>query len=109
MVAQPHKDGWICMMLAKRTTALRRVLAILGHYYGHGEIIAHAPAADVEIYLGSSDEGSFKQTVLAGTVGAVLAAPFVSFVDHTVKSWLPSPDGDTKKIVALLEEQNRLL
>jgi hypothetical protein len=63
----------------------------------------------VEIYLGSSDEGSFKQTVLAGTVGAVLAAPFVSFIDHTVKSWLPSPDGDTKKIVALLEEQNRLL
>src|ERR1700685_1857191 len=26
MVAQPHKDGWICMMLAKRTTALRACL-----------------------------------------------------------------------------------
>jgi hypothetical protein len=88
---------------------LARVLAILGHYYGHGEIIAQAPFADVELYLAASGEGSFKQTVLAGTVGAVIAAPFVSFVDHTVKSWLPPPDTDTKKIVQLLEEQNRLL
>jgi hypothetical protein len=86
-----------------------RVLAILGHYYGHGKIIAQAPFADVELYLGAAEEGTFRQTVYAGTIGAVLSAPFVSFVDYTVKSWLPSPDSDTKKIVQLLEEQNRIL
>ena len=86
-----------------------RVLAILGHYYGHGQIIAQAPFADVELYLSRVEQGSFRQTVLAGTVGAVIAAPFVTFVDYTVKSWLPSPDSDTKRIVRLLEEQNRIL
>ena len=88
---------------------LARVLAILGHYYGHGKIIGQAPSADMELYLSSVQEGSFKQTILAGTVGAVMAAPFVSFVDYTVKSWLPSPDSDIKKIVNLLEEQNQIL
>jgi hypothetical protein len=57
----------------------------------------------------TAEPGSFRQTVLAGTVGAVMAAPFVSFVDYTVKSWLPPGDGDTKRIIQLLEEQNRIL
>jgi len=86
-----------------------RVLAILGHYYGHGEVIAQAPSADVELYLSGPEQGSFKQAILAGTVGAVMAAPFVTFVDYTMRSWLPSPDGDTKKIIRLLEEQNQIL
>lgn len=88
---------------------LARVLAILGHYYAHGRIIAQAPAADVEIYLSTAEEGSFRQVVLAAAAGAIISAPFTSFVDYTVKSWLPSPDADVKKIVRLLEEQNRIL
>ena len=86
-----------------------RVIAILGHYYGTGKIISQAPYAEVELFLLPATTGSFKQTVLAGTVGAIVAAPFVSFVDHTVKSWLPSTDSDTIKIVELLKEQNNLL
>lgn len=86
-----------------------RVLAILGHYYGHGEIIAQAPFADVELYLSASEPGSFRQTVLAGTVSAVIAAPFITFVDYTVRSWLPPSDPNTKQIIQLLEEQNRIL
>src|SRR4051794_41126249 len=71
-----------------------RVLAVLGHYYSTGKIISQAPAAEVDIYLGIPTEGSFKQTVYATVVGGILVAPFTTFVDYTIRSWLPPPDKD---------------
>jgi hypothetical protein len=86
-----------------------RVLAVLGHYYSTGKIISQAPNADIELYIGISEEGTFRQNVYAGIVGAIIAAPFTTFIDYTIRSWLPPNDSDVKKIVQLLEEQNKLL
>ncbi len=86
-----------------------RTLAIVGHYYTTGDIIAHAPKSDIQIYLTPPEEGSFRQTVIAGVVGAVVAAPFTTFVGELVKTWIPGNDAELKKIVLLLEEQNKLL
>jgi hypothetical protein len=86
-----------------------RTLAIIGHYYATGEIIAHAPKAEIQIFLTPPEEGSFRQTVIAGVVGAVIAAPFTTFVGELVKTWVPGNDAELKKIVQLLEAQNKLL
>ena len=86
-----------------------RVLAVLGQYYSYGEIISQAPRADVQIYLGHSSEGTFRQTVLAGVTGAIIAAPFTTFIDYTIRSWLPNPDAGQTRVIELLEEQNKLL
>jgi hypothetical protein len=86
-----------------------RTLAITGHYYSTGEIIAQAPHSSVKLYLVPPEEGSFRQTVIAGVVGAIIAAPFTTFFSELVKTWVPGNDGELKKIVQLLEEQNKLL
>ena len=86
-----------------------RTLAIVGHYYVTGEIIAHAPKSKVQIYLTPPEEGSFKQNVIAGVVGAVISAPFTTFFGELAKQWVPGNDAELKKIVELLEKQNRTL
>jgi hypothetical protein len=86
-----------------------RVIAILGHYYSTGEIVSQAPKADIELYLGLPAEGSFKQTVYAAVAGAIIATPFTTFVDHTLRSWLPASDKEMQRVINLLEEQNKLL
>jgi hypothetical protein len=86
-----------------------RVISVLGHYYSTGEIIAQAPKANIELYIGVPTEGSFKQTVYATVVGTVIAQPFTTFVDHTIRSWLPSPNSEMTRVIQLLEEQNRIL
>lgn len=38
-----------------------------------------------------------------------MAAPFVTFIDHTVRSWLPPGDSQTERLIEALTENNSLL
>lgn len=86
-----------------------RTIAILGHYYSTGKINAHAPKSEIKIYLETSEDGSFKQTIAAAALGAIVATPLSVFITRAIDSWIPSPDPQTQQIINLLKEQNELL
>jgi hypothetical protein len=88
---------------------LARVLSVLGHYYLTEEIIVQAPKSSIDLYIIPPAEGSFKQTVLAGAAGGILAAPFTSFVSVMVERWFPRSDPQIEQVITLLKEQNELL
>lgn len=88
---------------------LARTLAILGHYYVKGDVIAHAPKSAMPLFITPPEEGSFKQMILAAAVGGIVSAPFTIFAERVINSWLPEPQPELQKIVALLKEQNELL
>lgn len=88
---------------------LARTLAILGHYYVKGEIIAHAPKSAMHLFITPPEEGSFKQVILAAAVAGIVGAPFTVFAERVINSWLPEPQPELQQIVRLLKEQNELL
>ncbi|MEJ0013434.1 MAG: hypothetical protein WDM94_12605 [Bauldia sp.] len=88
---------------------LARVLSILGQYYINGSIISQAPTSQLALYLVPPEEGSFKQTVIAGVVTSIISVPFTVFITKVVESWIPSESPQLSAIVAELQENNRLL
>ncbi|MDN3720044.1 hypothetical protein QW131_14710 [Roseibium salinum] len=97
------------MTQANHTMDLHEHFQFLGHYYITGEIIAQAPRSKLELYIIPPEEGSFKQTVIAGALGAIVAAPFTTFVSKTVENWIPSGDPQIERLIEALEENNDLL
>ena len=88
---------------------LARTLSILGHYYQSGQIIAHAPRSEVQIYIYPPEAGSFKQVVGAAVLGTVLAVPFQIYIQRVIEDWVPDPDPQMTQVIELLKEQNRIL
>jgi hypothetical protein len=88
---------------------LARNLAILGHFYQTGKVIAHAPKSTAQIFALPYEEGSFKSNVAAGVVATMLTAPFTLFVSHIWNKWIPAPDPQMQQVIELLQEQNELL
>lgn len=89
---------------------LARTLAIVGHYYSTGEIIAQAPRSGAKVFITVPEDGSFKQTIIAATVAGVIAAPFTVFASRILEDWIPkSEDPQLKQIIELLKEQNEIL
>lgn len=89
---------------------LARTLQIVGHYYITGDIIAHAPKSKLDLWIVAAEAGSFKQTVIAGAVAGIIAAPFGDFAGRIIDKWLPPPiDPQLQQIVELLKDQNELL
>lgn len=86
-----------------------RTLSILGHFYSTGEINAHAPKSELKVFLETAEEGSFKQTILAAAVGAVVATPLTVFITRAIDGWIPTEDAQTNQVIDLLKEQNRIL
>ncbi len=86
-----------------------RTIAILGHYYSTGKVNAHAPKSEVSVFLETSEDGSFKQTVMAAAVSAVVSTPLAVFITRAMDTWIPAPDSETQQIIDLLKEQNELL
>lgn len=86
-----------------------RTLKIVGHFYSTGEINAHAPKSQVQVFLDTTEPGSVRQTIIAAAIGAVVATPLTIFLTRAIESWIPAPDPATQRIIELLEEQNSLL
>lgn len=102
---------------------LARTLAVIGHFYVTGEIIVKAPQSAIKLYLQPPSEGSFRQTIIATVVGGVVAVPFTTVATRLMDNWVPADNPElvriakaaerqalaTERLVALTEEQNRLL
>lgn len=86
-----------------------RTVAILGHYYSTGKINAHAPRSEVEVFLEAAEQGSYKQTIIAAAISAVVSVPLTIFITRAIDNWIPQEDAQTQQIIDLLTEQNRLL
>jgi len=86
-----------------------RTVYILGHYYATGQINAHAPKSAIDLYLESPEEGSYKQTIMAAVLSAVITAPLTVFITRVLDNRIPDEDPQTQQIIELLEEQNRVL
>lgn len=85
-----------------------RTLAILGHYYSTGNIISKAPDSALKLYLETSEQGSFKQNIIAAATGAIIASPFTTFVAITLNHWIPKPNPQLEAVINELQEANRL-
>lgn len=88
---------------------LARTLALLGHYYGTGEIISKAPFSKADLYLLPPEEGSFKQTVLVSIATAVITVPFTVFTQEAIQSWFPSSDPQLQVLIDATRAQNEIL
>ncbi len=86
-----------------------RTVAILGHYYSTGKLIAQAPSSSVKVYLEATEEGSVRQMISAAAIGAIVSTPLTVFITRTLDTWIPAPDSQSQQIIELLQEQNRLL
>lgn len=87
---------------------LARTLAVLGHYYLKKEIIAQAPRSAMSLYVVPPEEGSFKQNIIAGAIGGIIAAPFGPFAQRVIDSWIPAPNTEMHQVIELLREANDL-
>lgn len=88
---------------------LARTLAIIGHFYITGDIIAQAPRSALELYLVPPEEGSFKQTVLATAAATIIAMPFTVFATRVMDNWIPQSNPQMEQMLELMREQNELL
>lgn len=86
-----------------------RTIAVLGHFYATGAINAHAPRSELQVFLETSEDGSFKQNIAAAALSAVITAPFTVLVTRAIDSWIPVEDKQTQVIIELLQEQNQIL
>lgn len=89
---------------------LARTLQIIGHYYVTGDIIAHAPKSKLDLWVIAPEPGSFKQTIIAGAIAGIIAAPFNEFAGRIIDRWLPAQvDPQQQQIIDLLTQQNEIL
>ncbi len=91
-----------------------RTLAIIGHYYLKQDIIIKAPNSAMPLFLTPPEEGSFKQTIVAGVVTGLIvtgiSVPFTIFTTRLINNWIPQASSPEQlRIIQLLEEQNALL
>jgi hypothetical protein len=88
---------------------LARTIAIVGHYYQTGKIIAHAPRSEVRVYIYAPENGSFILSIGAAVLATVITVPFTIYIQRLIKDWVPSPDPQMQQMIELLGEQNRIL
>lgn len=86
-----------------------RTIAILGHFYSTGIINAHAPRSEVQVFIQTSEPGSYKQMIVAVALGAVIGTPLTTFINRVIDSWIPSHDPQLQQVIELLEENNRIM